>query len=151
MKQYLLDLAIYYADKDPELSDRYTNLALAKREEQSTEEYKEFVVSRKKDGQAILDTLTPEKCDLLHMAILVSGEAGELLDAVKKHVIYNTPLDIVNVQEELGDILFGVFGMLDNLDLDFHHILASNVDKLSIRYKDGYSDEEAQNRKDKEE
>lgn len=150
MKQYLLDLAVYYADIDPELSDRYYKIALEKREGSATDEYKEFVVSRKKDGQAILDTLTPEKCDLLHMAILISGEAGELLDAVKKHVIYNTPLDIVNVQEELGDILFGLFGMIDNLDLDFHHVLEYNKEKLSIRYKDGYSDKEAQQRKDKE-
>lgn len=40
----------------------------------------------------------------LHMSIGVAGELGELLDAVKKHVIYEKPLDVVNVVEELGDV-----------------------------------------------
>lgn len=38
------------------------------------------------------------------MATGVSGEAGELLDAVKKSVVYKKPLDRENVVEELGDL-----------------------------------------------
>jgi len=43
---------------------------------------------------------------LLHGAIGISGEAGELLDAVKKHVFYGKPLDVNNVKEEISDVLW---------------------------------------------
>ena len=69
-----------------------------------TIKFKEMVAGLKKDGQQIIDSLTPEKADLLHMAAGISGEAGELLDCIKKHVIYNKPLDRENAIEELGDI-----------------------------------------------
>lgn len=66
-------------------------------------EYIEFVKSRAKGGDAILLSLTPEKCHLLHMAIGISGEAAELLEA---HV----EEDAENVEEELGDLLFYLTG-----------------------------------------
>src|SRR5574343_533576 len=43
-----------------------------------------------------------ETSSLLHAAVGISGEAGELLDAVKKTWIYNKSLDVQNVIEELG-------------------------------------------------
>jgi NTP pyrophosphatase (non-canonical NTP hydrolase) len=109
----------------------------------------ELVKALKKPGQEILDTLTPEKCDLLHMAIGLSGEAGELLDAVKKHVIYNQSLDISNVIEELGDLEFFMEGIRQVLRLKREDILFDNVNKLSIRYGSKYSDAAAKERKDK--
>ncbi len=42
----------------------------------------------------------------LHAAVGVSGEAGELLDAIKKTWIYEEPLDLENIIEECGDSLF---------------------------------------------
>lgn len=41
---------------------------------------------------------------LLHAAIGLCTESGELLDAYKKHIFYGKPLDHVNIKEELGDI-----------------------------------------------
>ena len=42
----------------------------------------------------------------LHAALGVSGEAGELADAVKKEYIYMKPRDRKNIVEELGDLRF---------------------------------------------
>jgi NTP pyrophosphatase (non-canonical NTP hydrolase) len=103
-----------------------------------------------KPGKEILASLTPEKCHTLHMAVGVAGEAGELLDAVKKHVIYNKPLDIENVVEEVGDKLFYIVGLLDGLGLTIDQCLGANMAKLGIRYEAGsYSDTAAQTRADK--
>ena len=43
--------------------------------------YAAMVASLAKPGEAILTGLTPDRCHLLHMAVGVSGEAGELMDA----------------------------------------------------------------------
>lgn len=45
-----------------------------------------------------------------HMLIGISGEIGEILDAVKKFVIYQKPADIDNIYEEVGDLIFYLTG-----------------------------------------
>lgn len=112
-------------------------------------EHEELVAKLKKPGEQILETLTSEKVDLWHMATLLVGEAAEILDAVKKHVVYNKPLDVENIHEELGDLEFGSEGIRQILGLLRSSILDGNKAKLMLRYKDGYSDQAAQNRQDK--
>ena len=113
-------------------------------------QFDEMTLALAKDGQDIINDLTPEKADLLHMAVGVSGEAGELLDAIKKHVIYQKPLDVENVKEELGDLLFYMSNLMQSVGLSFEEVLQHNVDKLSVRYSSGsYSNKQAQERADK--
>lgn len=103
-----------------------------------------------KPGAEIIESLTPEKAHCLHMAVGVSGESGELLDAIKKSVIYNKDLDLENVKEELGDIEFYLEGLRQGLGISREETLEANIAKLSKRYKQfQYSDKAAQQRADK--
>lgn len=113
--------------------------------------FQEMVAALIKPGEDILSSLTPEKVNLWHLATGVAGEAGELLDAIKKHVVYNKELDRANVIEELGDLIFYMEGLMQALDLEGSEIIQANIDKLSVRYAQGYSDRAAQDRADKEE
>jgi NTP pyrophosphatase (non-canonical NTP hydrolase) len=112
-------------------------------------EYPEFVSSISKPGEEILSQLTPEDAHLIHMVMGVSGEVGELLDAVKKAVIYRKPMDIKNVIEELGDIEFFLQGIRNSFRFSRDEIIAANVGKLSRRYPNGYSNQAAVTRADK--
>ena len=116
-----------------------------------TNDYPNFVSSIFKPGQAIVDSMDATKAELLHAAVGVSGEAGELLDAIKKHVIYGKPLDYDNVVEESGDILYYLVALLSLAapELTLEDVMEANRAKLSKRYPDGYSDKNAINRKDK--
>ncbi len=112
--------------------------------------FTDMVKVLKKPGEAIVSQMTPMKADLMHMAVGVSGEAGELLDAVKRYVIYDKPIDIVNVVEELGDIEFFMEGIRQILGITREQTLDANIAKLSVRYEGlKYSDSAAQNRADK--
>lgn len=111
--------------------------------------HSEMVAALVKSGQAIIESLTPEKMDALHMAVGVAGEGGELLDAVKKYVVYNKLVDLENIIEELGDLEFYMEGIRRNFGIIREQTLAANIDKLGKRYKDGYSDKAAQERADK--
>jgi len=71
------------------------------------------------------------------MAVGVSGEAGELLDAIKKHCVYQKPINMENVMEEAGDILFYLTGILNELDMTLEQCIQANMDKLSKRYPNG--------------
>jgi len=85
-----------------------------------------------------------------HAAMLVAGEAGELVDAIKKEIIYNKPLDKENLIEELGDLRFGIQAVMNLYDISEAQILQANAEKLSKKYKGlAYSDQAAQERADK--
>lgn len=112
--------------------------------------HEETVLALAKPGEDILSSLDPEKCHLLHMAVGVAGEAGELLDAIKKYVIYEKQLDLDNIIEELGDLEFYMRGIRTQLGISRDAVLRDNMVKLSMRYGDIYSNQAAQQRADKE-
>ena len=116
----------------------------------NTTPYQQFVNTIVKPGNEIIRQLTPQQAHLLHMAVGVSGEAGELLDAIKKHCVYQKPIDLNNVMEEAGDILFYLTGLLNELDMTLNECVNANMDKLSKRYPQGsYSNNAAIARADK--
>lgn len=73
-------------------------------------------------------------------------ESGELLDAVKKAKIYGQDLDKVNMIEEMGDLMWYMALLCDELKVDFDIIWDKNIKKLELRYPEKYSDEKAKNR-----
>jgi NTP pyrophosphatase (non-canonical NTP hydrolase) len=112
--------------------------------------YEQFVQSIVKPGHDILVQLTPLQASMMHMAVGISGEAGELLDAIKKHSIYQKPLDFDNVKEEAGDILFYLTGLLNDVGITLNECIEANREKLSKRYPNKcYSNADAIKRADK--
>lgn len=87
--------------------------------------------------------------ELLHGALLLTGESGEFADAVKKYIMYGQKADIPNMVEELGDIIYGVTAMCEVLGVSLDYVMANNVSKLQMRYPEGYSDAKAKERLDK--
>ena len=107
-----------------------------------------------KPGADIMAQMTAEQMHLVHMSMGISGESGEILDAIKKHCVYQKPLDRDNVIEELGDIEFYLQGLRDSLGITREETLIQNYDKLvggkNARYSDGvYTNEKAIARADK--
>lgn len=98
-----------------------------------------------------LGTLTPQKAHLLHMAMGVVGEAGELAKAVGDHGFLDEDLDMENLVEELGDLEFYLEGIRVALGISRDEVLRQNKIKLlGKRYASGsYSDDQAINRADK--
>jgi NTP pyrophosphatase (non-canonical NTP hydrolase) len=112
--------------------------------------FEEMVKALAKPGEHVRGGLTDDSAHALHMAVGVSGEAGELLDAVKKHAIYCKPLDRANVVEELGDLEFYMEGLRQGLGITRQETIDGNVAKLGVRYASGaYSNAQAQDRADK--
>lgn len=110
----------------------------------------EMVTLLRKPAEHIHADLTAKKIDVWHAATGIVGEAGELIDAIKKHVIYNKELDIKNVIEELGDIEFYMEQLRQALNITREETIQANLDKLNVRYAEGkFTDKQAQNRADK--
>lgn len=104
-----------------------------------------------KPGEEIIEQTSPLHAHLNHMVMLLAGESGELVDAIKKHTIYGKDLDFVNVIEELGDIEFALEAIRKALGIHRDETLVMNIEKLLARYPNGkFSNADAQARADKE-
>ena len=111
--------------------------------------HQELVANLVKPGHTIAKEITPDQANLLHMVLGIAGEAGELVDAIKKHVIYRKELDIANVIEEIGVLQFYIEGLCQGINRSPGFCIMANIDKLKKRYSEGYSDKAAQERLDK--
>lgn len=89
---------------------------------------------------------TPEQLEQLHCAIGACTEASELLDAYKKSIFYGRQLDVVNVGEEIGDLMWYVANLCRLLNLDYDSLLHANLAKLKLRYPDKFNTDKAFNR-----
>jgi NTP pyrophosphatase (non-canonical NTP hydrolase) len=97
-------------------------------------------VTESQDFAPILDRLKePELLRMLHAAMGISTEAGELLDAIKKHVYYGKSLDRTNLVEEMGDAFWYLAILADSLGVDFESVMQKNIEKLQVRYGDKFS------------
>lgn len=83
---------------------------------------------------------------LLHAGIGLSTEAGEFLDALKKHIFYGKELDKVNLAEEMGDLFWYMAIVADELGFEFEEVMERNITKLKARYGEKFSEEKAEKR-----
>ena len=90
--------------------------------------------------------LGTSQLDDIHMLFGMATEVGELMDAYKKNLAYKASLDMVNVEEELGDICFYLASFCRMNNLDLNKILERNVEKLESRYPEKFTEYHANNR-----
>lgn len=88
--------------------------------------------------------------DGLHGAIGASEEAGEVLSHFKKHLAYGKAIDRAAVLEEIGDQLHYIGYVLKSIDATFEEAMAGNIEKLRKRYPEGFTEEAALARADKQ-
>ena len=89
-----------------------------------------------------MTTLNPDlsRQDVLINAVMgLCGESGEAIDIVKKHLHQGHPLDKEKLSKELGDIAWYLAEAATALDMDLEDILAQNIEKLRLRYPEGFS------------
>lgn len=85
-------------------------------------------------------TLSTNEDILGHMVIGLSTEAGELLDAYKKHKFYGRDLDEQNIKEEIGDLMWYLIQLCEEVGYSLDEAKIDNIQKLKKRYPDKFKD-----------
>ena len=93
-----------------------------------------------------LPRLSSHQEDVQHMVYGMLTELGELADSYKKHYAYGKHLDLVNVMEEMGDIMWYWAGMCTITGINASNTLQVNIDKLKARYPEKFDESLAINR-----
>ncbi len=109
-------------------------------------EYKDYQTESKRTCPNLNDQLRQGLADEMHMVLGISTEAGELLDAYKKHFAYGKELDKTNVGEEIADIMWYVSNLCRMLNIDMEEMLQRNIAKLKARYPEKFDEIKALNR-----
>ena len=84
-----------------------------------------------------------EKARVLHHLDGLVTEIGELRDAYKKHIFYGTPLDRVNVVEEVGDIEYYLELFCDAENINREDARNRVINKLRQRYPEKFTQKDA--------
>lgn len=107
---------------------------------------KDVLRSESIDFDEIESRIDKKMIRMLHAAMGIATEAGELVDCLKKTIFYGKPLDLVNLKEELGDLSWYEEILHDCLATTREQIQDLNISKLKKRYPEKFSKEKALNR-----
>ena len=90
------------------------------------DEYQEFARST---------AMYPEEVKVVYPTLGLCGEAGEVAEKIKKHM--RDGRSLVGVGLELGDVLWYISALADDLGITLEEIAQANVDKLAGRMERG--------------
>jgi NTP pyrophosphatase (non-canonical NTP hydrolase) len=91
-------------------------------------DYGEFVKSMK---------VYPEQYSILYPALGLAGETGEICEKIKKGLRGDKELDKEELLKELGDPLWYITSLADDLGFSLQDVVDANVKKLSSRKERG--------------
>jgi NTP pyrophosphatase (non-canonical NTP hydrolase) len=114
-------------------------------------EYQNEVMRTAPTDPDLKPALSNVTSQLLHAHLGITTELGEFASPLKKRLMYGQTLDITNMVEECGDMLWYISLALNALGVDLETCMNDNINKLKIRYPEKFTYELAKERLDKHE
>ena len=101
-----------------------------------------------KEAMTLLNPALTEKDVLMNALMGLCGESGEAIDLMKKHLYQGHPLDREKLIKELGDIAWYLAEAATGLHIDLDEVLRCNLEKLHVRYPDGFDPRRSMHREE---
>ena len=86
---------------------------------------------------------------ITHATLGICAEGGEFTEVVKKCVFQGKPMDghtQYHLKGELGDIMWYISHVCIALDTSMEDVIYMNIEKLEMRYPDGFESFRSENR-----
>jgi NTP pyrophosphatase (non-canonical NTP hydrolase) len=90
-------------------------------------------------------SLTPEG-ELSNIGLGIAGEAGEIVDLIKKTAYHGHEMDVPDLIKELGDLFYYAERLMDAFGISHEEVRIKNIMKLQERYPKGFREEDSINR-----
>lgn len=119
----------------------YQNLAMRTNDENATKRLLNLTLSDTTENGIEEDTGA-----VLNACLGLSGEVGEFNDMIKKWIFHEKELDEEHLKKECGDIMWYIAMMCHAFRWDLDEIMQMNIDKLKMRYPEGFDTAKANNR-----
>lgn len=86
---------------------------------------------------------TPQQIDIIHACMGMISETGEILEEVLNSAIEGREMDLTNLEEEGGDVMWYVAMYLRAIGSNFIKVCKQNIAKLFKRYPEKFNSESA--------
>lgn len=86
---------------------------------------------------ALKTAVYPEQYKVIYPALKLAGEAGEVAEKVGKSLRGDKPLDRDDLVKELGDVLWYIAALADDLGVSLSKVANGNLAKLTDRANRG--------------
>lgn len=83
--------------------------------------------------EAIATAIYPDEHKIVYPSLGLAGETGEVCEKIKKSIRDGYPVDVDDVTKELGDVLWYIANIADDLGISLNHIANTNISKLKSR------------------
>jgi NTP pyrophosphatase (non-canonical NTP hydrolase) len=87
--------------------------------------------------EAVKTAIYPDALRVLYPTLGLSGEVGELCNKVKKVYRDGAELDRKDLEKELGDVLWYMAALAEDLGIDLGTVAEINLEKLKDRQERG--------------
>lgn len=84
---------------------------------------------------------------ILHAVAEINSEAGEIADLIQK-IYQGHGFDRLHMKKEIGDVLWGIAELCTAFDFPLEEVMECNIEKLKVRYPEGFSEERSLNRRE---
>ena len=81
-------------------------------------------------------------------AMGLAGEAGEVVDYLKKVLYHGKPLNREKLKDELGDVLWYLSEVYSTFSIRLEDVAVGNIEKLRKRYPNGFTAADSEARVD---
>lgn len=92
--------------------------------------------------------LTNNESQQIVFLLGLAGEAGEVCDYMKKVIGHGHPMEPNKLKKELGDVLWYVSALATTFGMTLEEVAEANIEKLKIRYPQGFTVEDSLARRD---
>lgn len=100
-----------------------------------------------KAAQRTSNTIT-DKDKIINGCMGLAGEAGEVIDVLKKHMFQGHELDRAKMIDECSDVMWYLAEIATGLGVTLEEIAQHNVDKLWKRFPTGFDSVRSVNREE---
>ena len=83
---------------------------------------------------------------IMHGILGIASESGELSDNLKRHMYYGQELDVPNIMEECGDLMWYIALLCRTCGKSLEEVMEANIEKLRRRFPEGFTEEKVLNR-----
>jgi NTP pyrophosphatase (non-canonical NTP hydrolase) len=114
----------------------------------TVQEHYDMVQTLKANDTGAIISRMANCVDLIHASEGITTEGAEIADMLKRHLFYGTDMDLVNLKEEVGDVLWYLQLAASSGGFTLEQAMKTNMQKLAKRYGDKFefSEDAAVNR-----
>lgn len=127
--------SLFYKTPNEELSERLRNASRYLAEAMTKLEAKEDAIE-----------IGDEEFDFIHAALGIVSEVGELVEEFMLAKAEGRPMRTTNIKEEIGDVMWYLAMWMRHFKLRFEDCADSNIAKLTVRFPEKFTEDDAHNR-----